>query len=265
MKIGLVKTACVMLTILALAACGKHSNTDTSASTAEKEYVVGTGATYAPFESENEQKEIVGFDIDVLKAVAAKEGMKLKFINTPFDGIFTALAQGDRDIIISGLTITDKRKETVDFSDPYFEAAQVLVVPAGSTIQKIADVKSLKVGVVQGSTADDMMQKLQGDNSENIKRFEFSSLALKELQSGGVSAVVADNGVVAHYLANNDAKGIKIVTDDSSPKEYYGIAVQKGNAALQTKINQGLAAIKADGTYNKIFSTYFPAATPATK
>jgi polar amino acid transport system substrate-binding protein len=260
MKHTVIKAAFLMLAVLALSGlsgCGKHQ--DTSAA-AVKEYVVGTGATYAPFEYENENKELVGFDIDVMKAVAEKEGMKVKFINTPFDGIFTALAQGDRDMIISGLTITDKRKLTVDFSDPYFEAGQVIAVRFDSAIQKITDLKPLKVGVLQGSTGDDMMQKLLGDNSVNIKRFEFSSLALKELESGGVSAVIADSGAVAHYLTNNQVKGIRIVTDDAFPKEYFGIAVQKGNAILLERINKGIAAIKADGTYSKIHAAYFDAA-----
>ncbi|WP_211442544.1 basic amino acid ABC transporter substrate-binding protein [Collimonas humicola] len=260
MKHTLIKTA--LLTVLALgalSACSKHEDAP-AAGAAVKEYVVGTGATYAPFEYENEHKELVGFDIDVLKAVAEKEGFKVKFVNTPFDGIFTALAQGDRDIIISGLTITEKRKLTVDFSDPYFEAGQVIVVPDDSKIGKITDLKPLKVGVLQGSTGDEMMQKLAGDNNANIKRFESTPLAMKELETGGVSAVIADKGAVAHYLSNNQVKGIHMVTDDNFPKEYFGIAVQKGNAALLGKINQGLAAIKADGSYDKLHAQYFDAA-----
>ncbi|NKI71298.1 transporter substrate-binding domain-containing protein [Collimonas pratensis] len=260
MKHTLVTTA--LLTLLALgvlSACGKHEDAP-AASTAVKEYVVGTGATYAPFEYENEHKELVGFDIDVVKAIAEKEGFKVKFINTPFDGIFTALAQGDRDIIASGLTITEKRKLTVDFSDPYFEAGQVIVVPNDSKIQKIGDLKPLKVGVLQGSTGDEMMQKLAGDNNANIKRFESTPLAMKELETGGVSAVIADKGAVVHYLSNNQVKGIRMVTDDNFPKEYFGIAVQKGNAALLEKINHGLAAIKADGSYDKLHAQYFDAA-----
>lgn len=260
MKHTLIKTA--FLTVLALgalSACSKHEDAP-AASAAVKEYVVGTGATYAPFEYENEQKELVGFDIDVLKAIAEKEGFKVKFINTPFDGIFTALAQGDRDIIASGLTITEKRKLTVDFSDPYFEAGQVIVVPNDSKIQKITDLKPLKVGVLQGSTGDEMMQKLAGDNNANIKRFESTPLAMKELETGGVSAVIADKGAVVHYLSNNQVKGIRMVTDDNFPKEYFGIAVQKGNAALLGKINHGLAAIKADGSYDKLHAQYFDAA-----
>lgn len=262
MKRTVLKTASLMLAVLALSglsACGKHEDKP-AAGAAVREYVVGTGATYAPFEYENENKELVGFDIDVMKALAAKEGMKVKFVNTPFDGIFTALAQGDRDIIMSGLTITEKRKLTVDFSDPYFEAGQVIVVPLDSKIQKIADLKPLTVGVLQGSTGDEMMQKLSGDNNANIKRFESSPLALKELETGGVSAVIADKGAVVHYLANNQVKGIRMVMDDNFPKEFFGIAVKKGDAALLAKINQGLAAIKADGTYDKLHAQYFDTA-----
>ena len=84
--------------------------------------VVGTDAAYAPFESQNEKGEIVGFDIDVVKAVAQKAGLEVKFVNTPWEGIFNALQQGDRDLLVSAVTITDERKQTMDFSAPYFDA-----------------------------------------------------------------------------------------------------------------------------------------------
>lgn len=224
---------------------------------AAKVYQVGTDAAYAPFESQNEKKEIVGFDMDVMQAVAAKAGIEIKFHNTPWEGIFETLKTGDRDIVISAVTITPERKQSMDFSDPYFEAKQLIAVAQSSKIAKFADLKTKKVGVQTGTTGDEAVQKLLGKTNPSIKRFESTPLALKELQNGGVEAVVADNGVVVNFMANNKGSKIKTIDDASFEKEFYGIAVKKGNKELLDKINKGIAAIKADGTYDKIFKKYF--------
>jgi len=255
---------------LLLAACGKKAETPAPAPVASaaasapapapaKVYVVGTDAAYAPFESQNEKGEIVGFDIEVLQAVAAKAGIEVKFVNTPWEGIFNALGQGDRDLVVSAVTITEERKGTMDFSDPYFDAQQLIAVKENSKIAKFADLKKLKVGVQTGTTGDEAVTKLLGKTSTNIKRFESTPLALKELESGGVDAVVADNGVVIHYVANNPGGKFKTVSDKDFVPEQYGIAIKKGNTELQGKINKGLADIRADGTYDKIYAKYFGA------
>ncbi len=271
----IVQSAAVLATALLLAACGKKETPPAAAApaaapppapAAAKVYVVGTDAAYAPFESQNEKGEIVGFDIDVMKAVAAKGGFEVKFVNTPWEGIFNALGQGDRDLVVSAVTITDERKQTMDFSDPYFDAQQLIAVKDSSKVTGFADLKKLKVGVQTGTTGDEAVSKLQGKTSANIKRFESTPLALKELESGGVDAVVADNGVVVHYVANNPGGKFKTVTDKEFVPEQYGIALKKGNAELLAKVNQGLAGIKADGTYTQIYTRYFgapPAAAPA--
>lgn len=226
-------------------------------------YAVGTDAAYAPFESQNEKGEIVGFDIDVVKAIAKEAGIEVKFINTPWEGIFNALVQGDRDLVVSSVTINDERKQTMDFSQPYFDAQQLIAVKADSKVTRFDQLKKLKVGVQTGTTGDETVTKLLGKNSTNIKRFESTPMALQELQAGGVDAVVADNGVVVHHVANNPASAFKTVSDTAFAPEQYGIAVKKGNAELLGKLNQGLAAIKANGTYDKIYTQYF-GAPPAT-
>ena len=228
-------------------------------------YVVGTDAAYAPFESQNEKAEIVGFDIDVVKAIAAKAGIEVKFVNTPWEGIFNALNQGDRDLLVSAVTITDERKQTMDFSAPYFDAQQLIAVKGTSKVAKFDDLKKLKVGVQTGTTGDEAVSKLQGKTSANIKRFESTPLALKELEAGGVDAVVADNGVVIHYVNNNAGSKFKTVADTSFTPEQYGLPVKKGNTELLEKLNKGLSGIKADGSYDKIYAQYFgaPAAAAA--
>jgi len=247
-----------------LAACGKKEEAPAPAAVASapapaRVYVVGTDAAYAPFESQNEKGEIVGFDIEVVQAVAAKAGIEVKFVNTPWEGIFNALGQGDRDMVVSAVTITEERKGTMDFSDPYFDAQQLIAVKETSKVAKFADLKRLKVGVQTGTTGDEAVSKLLGKTSTNIKRFESTPLALKELEAGGVDAVVADNGVIIHYVANNPGGKFKTVADKDFVPEQYGIALKKGNTELLAKINKGLAEIKADGSYDAIFSKYFGA------
>lgn len=221
--------------------------------------MVCTDATYMPFESQNDKGEIVGFDIDVVNAVAKKEGMEMKFVNTPWEGLFNSLDQGDCDLLAAAITITAERRQTMDFSQPYFDAKQLIAVRSDSTVAKFEDLKPLKVAVQNGTTGDEVVGKLVGKSSTNIKRFESIPLALKELEDGGVQAVVADNGVVAHYLINNTVNGFKTVSDAGFPVENYGIAVKKGSPELLAKINQGLDGIRADGTYAKIYASYFVA------
>ena len=260
-----------LVTGLVLAACGKKEPpapapapvASAPAPAPAKVYTVGTDAAYAPFESQNEKGEIVGFDVEVVQAIAKKAGFEVKFVNTPWEGIFNALAQGDRDMVVSAVTITAERKQTMDFTDPYFDAVQLIAVKEGSKIAKFDDLKKAKVGVQTGTTGDEAVTKLLGKTSTAIKRFESTPLALKELESGGVDAVVADNGVVVHYVANNPGGKFKTVSDPEFVPEQYGIALKKGNAELQAKIDKGLADIKADGTYSQIYAKYFGAAPAA--
>ncbi len=261
------KTSGLFAAAVLLAACGKKEPPPPAPAAAApaaapapapaKVYVVGTDAAYAPFESQNEKGEIVGFTIDVVNAAAAKAGVQVKFVNTPWEGIFNALGQGDRDMIASSVTITDERKQTMDFTNPYFDAVQLIAVKDNSKLAKFADLKKAKVGVQTGTTGDEAVTKLLGKTSTNIKRFESTPLALKELEAGGVDAVVADNGVVIHYVANNPGGKFKTVSDKEFVPEQYGFAVKKGNAELVGKMNEGIAAIKTDGSYNTIFKKYF--------
>ena len=255
-----------LIVVLALAACGKPAPapeataSQPSSGGAPRSYAVGTDAAYAPFESQNEKGEIVGFDIDVVRAAAAKAGIGVDFVNTPWEGIFNALAQGDRDLLVSAITITDARRQTMDFSAPYFDARQLIAIKADSKVAHFDELKALKVGVQTGTTGDEAVSKLLGKTSPSIRRFESTPLALKELEAGGVDAVVADNGVVVNYVANNGGSRFKTVDDPAFVPEHYGIAVKKGNAELLNKLDAGLAGIKADGSYAAIFARYFGAA-----
>ncbi|QTF07295.1 basic amino acid ABC transporter substrate-binding protein [Brenneria izadpanahii] len=230
---------------------------------AEPTYMVGAGGTYRPFEFENAQKELEGFDIDIIKAIAKAENFNIKLVNTPWEGIFATLNSGDRDIIISGITITDKRKQMVDFSSPYFPAEQAIVVPKGSAVDSIASLKDYKVGVVNSSTGDLVVSNVLGKNSTAIKRFDNTPLMLQELYEDGIGAAVGDVGVVKFYIKTHPEKQFSLVSDAKFERQYFGIAVAKGNEPLRDKINAGLKKIIADGTYAKIYQTWFDDDVPA--
>lgn len=261
------------ISVIALAACGKKESAPAPASAPPtppapvvKTYTVGTDAAYAPFEKMSPANEVEGLTVDLLKAVAAQGGFQVKFVNTPWEGIFKTLDSGERDIVASSVTITDERKQSMDFSRPYFDAVQLIAVKEDSKVARFEDLKTLKVGVQTGTTGDEVVQKLLGKTNPNIRRFESTPLALQELAAGGVAAVVADNGVVQNYIINNPSARFRSVSDASFMPEQYGFAVKKGNAELLEKINKGLDAIKADGTHDALLARYFgarPAGQPA--
>ena len=225
-----------------------------------QELVVGSSATYRPFAYESPTKEIVGYDVDIIKAVAQKAGLKIKIVNTPWTGIFAALNNGDVDLVISGVTINDKRKQSYDFTAPYFEARQLIAVPQSSNVKSLQDLAGKKVGVVTGSTGDDISSRAFGKTNPDIRRFESTPVVISELANGGLDAAIGDNGVIAFRVQEH--KTLKTVSDPSFPKEYFGIVVKQGNKALQDKLNAGLAAIKADGSYATIYKKWFQADAP---
>ncbi len=222
--------------------------------------VVGSSATYPPFAYENPAKQIVGFDVDVITAVAQKAGLTVRVINTPWTGIFAALNNGDIDLIVSGVTITDKRRQSYAFTPPYFEARQLMAVPASSRVQTLKDLAGRKVGVVVGSAADDIVSAAFGKTSPNIRRFESTPVMIQELAASGLDAAIGDNGVIAYRV--QEQKSLKTVDDPSFPKEYFGIVVKQGNRDLLDKVTAGLTAIKADGTYATIYRKWFKAEPP---
>ncbi len=245
-----------------LLACGKaaapaHPPAAATPAPTTPVYTVATDAVYVPFESLNEQGEIVGFDIDVAQAVAERAGIRMKFVNTPWEGMFNTLDQGDSDILISSITITEERRQLMDFSDPYFDSRQLIAVRSDLPVTRFADLQTLRVAVQAGTTGDDAAASLLGTENRKLQRFETVALALAALESGGVDAVVADNGVLAHYVAQYAGTRFKAVDDPDFAVERYGMAVKKGRADLLAQLNQGLASIRADGTLARIQNRYF--------
>ncbi len=217
--------------------------------------VVGTNAEFAPFESIGDDGKIVGFDVDLIDAILKDAGYEYEIISIEFDALTSALASGQIDIAISGMTITEERKGYVLFSEPYFNASQKLVVAEGSPITQAADLKEgMKVGVQMGTTGDTYTT----DNLPvEVVRFNKVLDAILDMKNGRLDAVMTDAAPSEYYA---QAAGGLVVLPEELSEEKYGIAVKLENTELMDKINASLAKLVEDGTYESIHKVYF---TPA--
>jgi len=247
------------ITVLIVSACGASKTSETSSTGSEagkKELRVVTDAAYAPFEY-MEGDKIVGFDIDFLKAVAEEAGYKLKIEHVGWDPIFVEIKSKRADIAISSITINDDRKQTYDFSLPYFLSTNKILVREDSDIKSAADLKGKVVAVQNGTTGQEAMDKLLGKNNKDIKKFENNNLAIMEMMSGGADAVVADNGVVEVYAKNNPKEKLKVIEDSGSfDAEFYGLLFPKGTE-LKADFDKAIEKVFENGTYEKIYQEWF--------
>ncbi|MGO0063590.1 basic amino acid ABC transporter substrate-binding protein [Brevibacillus fluminis] len=227
-----------------------------SGNASEKVYVVGTDAAYPPFESA-EGDGFAGFDIDVMNEVAKAAGFQLEWKNTGWPSLITDLYEGKVDIGMSAISITDKRREAFDFSDPYFEANQLILVTEDSPISKLADLQGKQIGVQAMTTGEDIAKKAFGDSYAGIRSYKEMPSAVNDFLSGRLDAVIGDNGVIIYYATKIKDKKFKLIKDEAFPKERYGIMVKKGNLELVQKINQGLHTIRTNGTLQKLYDRYF--------
>ena len=254
-----------------LAACsggngGASSNAGASTASSagldvSKTYIVATDASYPPMEY-MDNDHLVGFSHDILDAAAKSQNVKLEFVNTPFEGLFANVDKGDSDVGLASITINDERKQQLDFSDPYFTATQMIITENknSNAVKSFADLKNRTASVQAATSGDLILQKLQGKDSTKIKRFETMPLAFKELETGGVDAVVGDSSVVAFYVKQHPDAKLNVVVDPSFIQEHYGFVFKKGRSdGLREAINKGLAQIKSDGTYDKIHTQWFGA------
>lgn len=226
---------------------------------------VGISADFRPFEFLDESGKLAGFDVELMNALATAGGFEVAYRNVPFDSLLSGLTEGKFDVAISALTITDERKKTVAFTEPYFEAGQAFVsyYSAGQgvairsdnpNIQSQADFTATMIIGVQLGTVGDTYVTDQTD--AKIARYADTRRALEALNRGDVDAVVSDIPVLAEYIKANPRTGIKLVGGPFT-SEQYGIAVNKGKPEVLVKLNTTLAKIRKDGTYQKIFNRWF--------
>ncbi len=253
-----VRCAVVPLLVLAVSACGAQqqgSAARTPQVVSPGKLTVCTNLPYEPFEFDL-GGETVGFDVDLAGQVAKRLKMKPVFLNKEFDAIESGelLNQGVCDVAVAGLTITGDRARVIDFSSPYFNAAQALVVPKGSGVTTLADLGGEKIAVQSGTTGEVYLTDNAPSDAE-IVTFEDQSAMTNALESGKVLAAVFDNTVVGGIVDQN--RGLAVAAEFDTG-EQYGMAVKKnGNVDLLRTINDVLATLQKDGGYDKIYSTWF--------
>jgi len=204
-----------------------------------------TDATWPPMEMVDANKNIVGFDIDFFNAVAEEAGFKVEFKNTAWDGIFAGIAAGKYDAIISSVTITDERKKSMSFSEPYINAGQVLIVPKESDAVMIADLAGKSVGAQIGTTGAREIEKSEG---VELKSYDEIGLAFEDMATGRIAGVVCDTPVAAQYALQQEEYKEKFkIVGDVLTTEYYGIVVKKDNQKLLDLINKGIKAVQKKG------------------
>jgi polar amino acid transport system substrate-binding protein len=224
---------------------------------AEKTITFAADCTWPPMEMLDADKNIVGFAPDLLKAMGKAGGFKPVIKNTAWDGIFAGLPAGKYDAVSSSVSITDERKKVMDFSDPYFEVKQGVVVNKTSGIKSKADLKGKKVGAQIGTTGYFAAKKIAGATA---KSYDEVGLAMEDLLTGRLDAVICDDTTAVDYALTNPLYSKKFNLGfllKSDTPEYLGFAVKKGNKATLATLNKALKAVKANGEYDKIVTKWF--------
>ena len=238
--ISLIMVVGIMLCMFA--GCGKTAQ--------DNVITMATSADVEPYEY-YENDKIVGIDIDIMNAVCEKIDMQLQPEDMSFDSVIGAAQTGKADIAMSGITITEDRKNMVDFTIPYTSTTQSIIVAQGSAITAKADLKDKKIGVQINTTGDTQVTEEFGDAA--VDRYQNGALAVESLKNGKVDCVVIDGEVAKALVDANE--GLEIIADAYSIEE-YAIALQKGNTELLNKINGALEELLADGTIDKIIAKY---------
>jgi polar amino acid transport system substrate-binding protein len=239
----------VLIASFGLVGCSKEG-----ASTA-KVLKVGTDAGFAPFEFQDEKsKEYVGFDIDLIKALGKQMGYEVQIQNMNFDGLIPGLEVNSIDAVASGMTITEARKQKVNFTKPYYQAGLTIVVKnENNTIKNFKDLEGKKIAVQIGTTGAAEAKKIK---DAQVREFNNAPEAFMELKAGGVDAVVNDKPVNEYYIAQSGSKDAKAVGEPLQAEE-YGIAVAKKNTELAGKLDKALDELKKNGEYEKIYVKWF--------
>ena len=244
----------VCMTACLFAGCAGQPAGISSDTDAKETLTMGTNATFPPYEFVDDNGQIAGIDAEIAKAVADKLGMNLEIKDMEFDSLIPAVQGGSVDIVFAGMTVTDERKESVNFSDSYATGVQVIIVKEGSDIATADDLEGKTIGVQSGTTGDIYCTDDYGQ--ENVKQFSNGALAVAALVNGQIDCVVIDNEPAKAYVESNP--GLKIL-DTSYAEEDYAIGMNKGNTALLEAVNAALEELKADGTLQAIVDKYIKA------
>lgn len=247
--------AALMICVSFVACSSEKKSDDTNTDKDTKETLtMVTNAEFPPYEYK-EGDNVVGIDAEVAQAIADKLGMKLEIVDTKFDAIIPGVQSGKYDMGMAGMTVTPDREKSVAFSDSYATGIQPIIVKQGSDIKSVDDLsEKSKIGVQLGTTGDIYAKDDFGD--EAVQEFDKGADAVQALLAGKIDCVIIDNEPAKSFVAANE--GLEILST-SYAEEEYAICFKKDNTELQTKVNNALKELIADGTLQKIVNKYIKA------
>jgi polar amino acid transport system substrate-binding protein len=255
-----------LLAAACLAGCAKKGSAETTASGVKLikkgALVTCTHLPYPPFQSKDQSGKVVGFDVDIVDLAAKKLGVTQEIVDTPFEGIKSGqdLNTGKCDVAAAGMTITEARKQVLDFSEPYFDATQALAVPVGKPYRSLADLAGKRLGVQGDTTGEDYVKSQIKDKGLTLQLVSYRDLGSEQqaLATGQIEAAVGDLPVWNEYVKNNPGKVVVATGFDTG--ERYGLAVKKGgNPKLLQTINDAITEAKSNGTYDRIYQKWIGA------
>ena len=274
MKKKILTIALVGLMAASLAACGKANETQTSNAASESasdgkaesksdgttqiktveagKLTLATNAEFPPYEYHDGDK-IVGIDMDIADAIAKKLGLEVQIEDIAFDSVILEVTSGKADIGLAGISATDERKQSVDFSDTYTTSKQLIIVKDDSPIKGSKDLEGKTVGVQTGTTGDILASDIKDVKPE---RYDKGMDAVQALSQGKVDAVIIDSEVAKKFV--EETSGLKVL-DEAFADENYAIAIKKGNKELLDSVNKALSELKSDGTIDSIIAKYIKA------
>jgi glutamine transport system substrate-binding protein len=251
-SVRLLSTVTAAAMIFGLAACGSGGGSE---GTSDDPLTIGVINNFPPFEYE-EGGKLTGFDIEIVDAVLKAEDLTGKWRIMAFEGLIPALQSGQISLAVSDISITDERKAVVDFTDPYYNDGQSLAVKAGSSIKSLEDLKGKTIVSTQGTTGLDMARDIAEKYGAKVRVLATSDNLFLAVTSGQADVLSIDTSSIQYRLKSDGATPTIAMLAENVVKAPTAMAVPKGNEDLVKKLNDGLAKIKADGTYDEILAKY---------
>ncbi|MCB0861219.1 MAG: basic amino acid ABC transporter substrate-binding protein, partial [Solirubrobacterales bacterium] len=258
--IALLSALMILAAMVVVVGCGSSDDSSSGSGDFQSELItegtltVGSDIPYAPFEM-GQAPDYTGFDIELVDDIANRLDLDVKIEDTAFDTIFTDVAQGKFDMVASAATITPEREQQVNFSDPYFESEQALLVPPGSDITSVEDLSGKTVAAQDGTTGEAYAN--DETDAGQVRGFPTGAAAIAAVVNGQADAAIID-APVAEDAASKGQAGFEIATHIPTG-EYYGFAFAKDTPELLKAVNGALSDLIDDGTYEKLFKKYFNA------
>lgn len=268
MKKNTIWSILILLIVSILAACGSDDAAEPTEGDAgekeksggvltrieeSKELNVAFEGTYPPFNFTNDKDEFQGFDVDISNEIAKRLGVEVNFIATKWDGLIGGLKADKFDIIIGQMSVTEERKKSVDFTDPYVITGSVLITREDTNdITKLEDIKGKKVGVGGGTTFEEVANSVEG---ADVKLYKAVSDYIQDLTNKRLDVIINDQLLISYNIQEQNLP-IKIASDILN-KDEIGMAVNKGNEDFIEKVNAALSEMKEDGTYDEIYKKWF--------